>query len=486
MLNDVAAERAVLSGICHYGADAYYDIIDMVQETTFTIDSNAMIFKCLKYILEKDDTVKIDTSFIMSAAKSCGCTKLLTDNDEVLHLKAVLSLNVDKDNVRKFAAKIRKLQIARMLKEQLSVAQDGLMNVTGDESILKILNIAEDAVLNFTELLSDHDNSPEKLGKGIKEYLNNLAENPVEQIGISTGFPMYDAAIGGGLRKATVSIIGARAKVGKSIISDNVGYHIAANLGIPVLNMDTEMVREDHVNRTLAMMTEVEINDIETGRFASNATILKRVTDAGKKLENVPYYHRAIAGMPFEDQLAVMRRWIMKDVGLNQDGTAKDCVILYDYLKLMDANGISADLKEYQLLGFMMTTLHNFCTRYKVPILAFIQLNRDGINKESTDSASGSDRIIWLCSNFTIFKRKSDEEIAEDGAQNGNRKLVPLISRHGPSMDEGDYINCFMQGKYAKIVEGKTKFELKNINNDDGFVVDDQTTEIPFNDEQDI
>ena len=181
-----------------------------------------------------------------------------------------------------------------------------------------------------------------------------------------------------------------------------------------------------------------------------------------------------------------MRRWILKEVGLNDDGTAKPCVIFYDYLKLMDSQGMSQDLKEYQVLGFMMTSLHNFAVRYQVPIVAFIQLNRDGITKESTDTASGSDRIIWLCSNFTIFKRKSDEEIAEDGPNNGNRKLVPLVSRHGGGLDDNDYINCHMKGWCAKISEGKTRLEIVNNtkDTDEGFIVDDETDyeeqEIPF------
>ena len=71
----------------------------------------------------------------------------------------------------------------------------------------------------------------------------------------------------------------------------------------------------------------------------------------------------------------------------------------------MDTQGLSADMKEYQLLGFMMTSLHNFASKYKIPIVAFIQLTVMGY-KESTDTASGSDRIIWLCSNFTIFKEE--------------------------------------------------------------------------------
>lgn len=149
----------------------------------------------------------------------------------------------------------------------------------------------------------------------------------------------------------------------------------------------------------------------------------------------------------------------------------------------MDTQGLSGDMKEYQLLGFMMTSLHNFATKYKIPIVGFIQLNRDGITKESTDTASGSDRIIWLCSNFTIFKRKSDEEISEDGPNSGNRKLIPIISRHGGGLDDNDYINCNMKGWCAKITEGKTKLEVANSssNEDEGFVVDnDDKEEITF------
>ena len=172
-------------------------------------------------------------------------------------------------------------------------------------------------------------------------------------------------------------------------------------------------------------------------------------------------HHKSIGGKPFEDQISIMRRWLAKVVGLNDQGKANDCVIVYDYVKLMEASELAkSDLKEFQLLGFMMTSLHNFALRYEVPILSFIQLNRDGINKESTDAASGSDRIMWLCSNFTIYKQKSDEEIAQDGPENGNRKLVPIIARHGEGLDDGDYINVLMKGAYAKLIEGQTAYEL--------------------------
>jgi len=485
ILSDTAAERAVLAGICSYGEEIYIDINDLVNEKCFTVDSNGLIFRCIKHIYDKEATLNIDIASIYSAASEIGISHLLTSKEEAQHLRAILEFPVGKDNVRKFAIKIRKLEIARSLHKQLEDTQDKLLDISGSESITSILAIAEDAVFNFsTELGNDSDNTPSMMSSGIDDYITYLQTNKIDQVGISTGFPVYDQAIGGGLRKGTINVIGARPKVGKTLLSDNMGLHIARQ-NIPVLNMDTEMNKEDHIHRILAMLTEIEINKIETGKFTESPVQQTKITEAVSILKNAPLYHKSIAGKSFDEQLAIMRRWLVQEVGLNEDGSAKDCVIVYDYLKLMDTSGLTQDLKEYQVLGFMMTALHNFAVKYKVPILAFIQLNRDGITKESTDSASGSDRIIWLCSNFTIFKRKSDEEIAEDGPSNGNRKLVPLISRHGGGLDDNDYINCSMKGWCAKITEGKTKLELgsssSSSNKTEGFISDESDNEeIPF------
>ena len=264
------------------------------------------------------------------------------------------------------------------------------------------------------------------------------------------------------MRRGTVNVIGARPKVGKTLFAENAGIHIARELNIPVLNLDTEMVRKDHQDRGIAMLTEVAISDIETGKFASNSYKNQKIRDTANAVKDIPYYHKSIGGKPFEDQLSIMRRWLAKEVGINAEGKANDCVVIYDYLKIMESSEIKGDMKEYQALGFLMTGLHNFALKYEIPILAFIQLNRDGITKESTDTASGSDRIIWLCSNFSIYKAKSDEEIAKDGPENGNRKLVPLIARHGEGLKDKDYINVNMIGKYGKLVEGRTAFELED------------------------
>jgi replicative DNA helicase len=471
ILSDPSAERGLLSAIYHYGDKAYSEVSDLVDSNSFTIDSNNHIYSCLKHICEKEqrNSFNIDIASVYSAAKELGIDHILSKKEEAQHLKAIIDFPAKLENVKKFAAKIKKLQIARKLHEKLENVQDQILEVKGSESITQILSLAEDAVFNFSSNLEDSDNNPVHMFGDIENYIEELEKNPIEQIGISTGFPVYDHAIGGGLRKSTINVIAARPKTGKTLLSDNMGIHIAHKLKIPVLNMDTEMTKNDHIHRLVAMLTEIEINKIETGKFAESSALKAKVDQCVQSLKETPLYYKSIAGKPFEEQLALMRRWIVKEVGLNSDGTAKDCVIFYDYLKLMDSQGISQDMKEYQVLGFMMTSLHNFACQYQVPIVAFIQLNRDGITKESTDTASGSDRIIWLCSNFTIFKRKSDEEMTEDGGASGNRKLIPVISRHGGGLDDNDYINCHMKGWCAKITEGKTRIEsMNNLSNKPG------------------
>jgi len=462
---DIVSERAVLSGICKHGSEAYFDVVDLLQPSTFTSTSNKILFECIQHIFKNNEQSTIDIPSIFAAAQSLNLYHVINTKGETEYIHAVLSCDVDLKNVRQFAGKIRKLEITRLLRSQLKKADKSLVDVTGDENITSILGIAEDAVFDFTSLLNENEEKPTRIGDGLTEYMDHLVANPVKQIGLSTGFAHYDEAIGGGLRPGTINMIAARPKVGKTILGNNIGYNVSKK--IPVLNMDTEMSLEDHRHRTLARMTKINIGDIETGQFAQTPDQKEKVYRAIKFVEeSVNYHHKSIAGTPFEEQIGIMRRWLVKEVGLNDDGTAKDCLIVYDYLKLMDAKGISQDLKEYQLLGFYMSTLHNFAVRFKIPILAFMQLNRDGITKEGTESASGSDRIIWLCSNFTIFKNKSDEEVAADGNDAGNRKLVPVVTRHGPGMEFGNYINVDMMGWCARIEEKKTRQEITQTNKD--------------------
>lgn len=457
-LTDIGAERAVLAALMQNGLDAYVIISDLVTHETFGHVNNQILYKCIEKIIANDQ--KVDIPSILSAAEQLNLSESINTAQELKYIKYLFDFPVHKDNIFNFAIQIKKFEFARKIKNLTAKIHKDIDDVTGSESINDIIQILENPVTDFLRE-DDGGDTPKKIGDNIQDYIKFLEENKCDIIGIPTGFSRYDEAIGGGLRRKCVDLVSARPKVGKSVFADNVALNVALK-GVPVLMLDTEMSKEDHLNRLIANISGVPINDVATGKFIDDDEKREKVLDATKTLESIPYSYVSVAGKPFEQILNLIKRWVVQEVRMDDYGKTNDCVIIYDYLKLMSSNSITNNIQEYQALGFQITSLHNLCVKLDIPCLSFVQLNRDGITKESTDAVSGSDRLIWLCTSFSIFKIKSPEELAEDGPNAGNRKLVPIVSRHGAGLDDGDYINMVMQGSHAKLRELKTRNEFKN------------------------
>ena len=481
-LQDIASERAVLAALCQYGLDCLLEI-DFIDSSYFNNSLNQALFNCVHPAALSGN--KVELTSILSKAGELGLLSILNNPDEIGFIRSLFNFPVHKDNIVTYAAKLTKLKIARDIRHTLKLCDQKINDITGEEPISDIVAILEAPVLDLTTKVYDtSENKPVAIGNEVEDYVQHKIDNPTDVIGISTPFPQWDAAIGGGLRRKTVNLVGARSKVGKSLFADAVAEHVAGKLKIPVLMIDTEMSKEDHYTRMLANIGEVKINDIETGAFGKADYARNKVQEAAKKIKDMPYYYISVAGQKFENILSVIRKWIFQHVGFDENGRTNDCLIVYDYLKLMNSENISASMQEYQALGFLISGLHNFCIKYDLPCLSFVQLNRDGITKESTDVISGSDRLLWLCTNFTLFKVKSEEEQADDieagMSYSYNRKLVPLLARHGGCLEEGDYINVYMQGEYARLTEGPTRNKLKTSNKvkKDGFETDGSDTDI--------
>lgn len=476
-LFDNGAERAVLAGIMQYGSEAYVEVCDIINENSFGTNNNQVLFKCFKHIIDNGQTV--DLPCILAASEKLNFSDIIQTDQELNYIKSLKDFYINKENIFSFAVQIKKYEFARGIKSMTSKIIQEIDNIDGSETIDEIIGIMENPITAFLRE-EDSGERPELIGTSIVEYLDFLAENQCDIVGIPTGFKRFDEAIGGGLRRKCVDLIAARPKTGKSVFADAVAINVCSlDNPIPTLMLDTEMSEEDHRNRILASMSGVPINEIATGRFANNEEKRNAVYEAAKKLATMPYFYVCIAGKPFDQILNLIKRWVLHEVKTDESGNTNDCLIIYDYLKLMSSSSIDKNMQEYQALGFQITSLHNLCVKLDVPCLSFVQLNRDGITKESTDAVSGSDRLVWLCTSFTIFKNKSPEEIAEDGVKNGNRKLVPIVARHGGGLFDGDYINMNMAGEIARLTELKTRNESRFVpENDGGFISEDSADEI--------
>ena len=457
-LTDIGAERAVLAGLFQYGIDAYVEVADIVTASSFGHDNNQILYSCVQHVIENNS--EVDLPSILSAASVLKHSERIENDTELQYIRSLFDFPVNQGNVFNFAVQVKKFEFARNIKKLTMKIHKDMDSVNGTESIDEIIGRIEDPVMDFLRE-DDGGERPEKIGKDVDEYLEFITENKCDVIGIPSGFDRFDHAIGGGLRRKCVDLVAARPKVGKSVFADNVALNVASD-GVPVLVLDTEMSKEDHLNRIIANLSGVPIQDVATGKFVDDDEQNQRVHEAVEHISNIPYNYVSVAGKPFEQILNIIKRWIIQDVKMDENGRTNDCVVVYDYLKLMSSSSITNNIQEYQALGFQITNLHNLAVKFDFPCLSFVQLNRDGITKESTDAVSGSDRLIWLCTSFSIFKSKSPEELAEDGPQAGNRKLVPIVSRHGAGLSDGDYINMRMLGEHAKLLELKTRNEFKS------------------------
>jgi len=448
-LTDVASERIVLSGILQHGKDALIDVSDIISTSTFTQNGNQVLYTVFSNALQNAE--KLDIPCIISVATSLGVYDIIAKNKKDLeYLKSLTSLPVHLENVRQYAKKIAKLELARKAQLKMKEAYELLGNITGLESVDTILAIPENAAFDLVkELNNNSENRPENIAVDGDDIIQHVLDNPSETIGIPTPFKEFNAAIGGGLRRKGVTLIGGYAKAGKSSIGKETAIHIAERLDIPCLILDTEMSRENVFWRTVAAMSGISINDLETGKFGKFHEKIGKVKESVAKLKTLRMEHINVAGKPFEEILSIIRRWILKDVGFDENGKTKDCLVVYDYFKLMDANVLES-MQEYQALGFQISKLSDFTNEYDFACLAFVQLNRE------MDVAQ-SDRLKWLCSSYSSFTAKTAEEIANDGIENGNRKLKVELTRFGPGLAPDDYINMNLKGDMCKLYELGTK-----------------------------
>lgn len=449
-LKDLAYERALLSAICQMGLEVFIDV-DYITNETFTEPTNQIVFDIAKKCIYDGST--LDLSTVLSKASSMGLAGLFENKDELEYIRSLFNFPVNKNNVQNYAAKLTKLKLLRDARKEFQKAMENLSQFTGEEDVSDILTTIEQPGNNLAQTIYNSDNSkPVEIGVNMYDYVVELLNNPAGFNGIKTGLEEFDKAIGGGLRNGCVDVVAARPKTGKSTL----GLQIAKNqdvLSIPTLIVDTEMDSASQQNRLLANVSGISVNDISAG----NKSYAEKMLKTAEKLKNSKIEHINVSGRSFDSILSIMRQWIYRKVGFNNDGTAKPCLIIYDYLKLTSGDNITEAMKEYQILGFQMTNLHNFMVKYQVPCLAFVQLNKE-------DDIAQSDRILWLCTSYTKFKEKSQQEQADDIASGipvpYNRKLEPQVARYGPAMEFGNYINLRMEGEYSRLTVGPTRDQL--------------------------
>ncbi len=286
---------------------------------------------------------------------------------------------------------------------------------------------------------------------------------------------------------------------GKSQLGLGRGIYVAHKLNLPVLLCDSELSKNEQVIRLVGMMAHIPYHVLETGYWKLSPDELKaegipdselsmyaeykqRMMDRQfwDRVSKLPIDYISVSGLPMEEVLPRLRRWVMTHVKPHVDAKFPECLIIYDYIKLTSFDELrGGKLGEYQVHGFNMMALHEFCKRHNVPVLAFGQTNRE--LDTDFNCIAGAKRIMDNVTSATLLKAKTEEEIGFDPI--GNHFLRVFGARFGPatpcghvninfdksngSIEELGYASMDFAAKRAEKLEAWKKSKGKRKRDDD-------------------
>jgi replicative DNA helicase len=452
-------ELSILSYAFKCGSINFFTDLDSLSKDHFSKEENASIYSFVCDLYKSENVDTITSEMIYSFAKTNGIPQDKINKKYSPTIELAMGLNVSKDEAKINLKEIKKYFVLKKLNIKIEEAKKKISLASKEENIISLISSVEETITSLIPEIKK-ENDITNLAQYAISHIKYLSDNPVTLAGIPTGYTRYDQCVGGGYRRGTVNVVGARPKVGKSTFCLNVAKNVALS-EVPVLYLDTEMKKEIQAIKWASLCSGISQSIIETGAFGNSERDSLIIQDKIQEMSSKPFYHVSVAGMSQEEIFSICRQWLSKHVGKNANGSTKDCLIILDYLKTMDLGDLG-NFQEYQYLGDFITKLHNFAVKHDAPILATVQLNRDGINKDDTSVVSGSDRILWLCSSLAFLKKKTDEDFAAgDSKSNGDRKLIVVETRYGKGMDSSsEYINIISNMDRSEMVEGRFNFEV--------------------------
>lgn len=431
---DTANERSVLSLMAH-DESSFFSVLSKISPRDFLAPESKAFFEVLS-LLNKMGYTKFDKLLLTKTAKDLNCEAQCSES----FIDAMMNLNLSMANMDKYIAKLiddsTKFQLYSKLKGHSLDILDNARHLNAKSSD-DLINHVQADMLSLS-LNSNAIEEPMHISDGLDDYIASIADERIETIGISTGYPILDKLIDG-LVPGTLTVIAARKKMGKSTMLTNIATNVAVNDGLPVLYLDTEMTFKEWRDRVLAIISGVRERTIKHGGFKHDKAIYERVIKAVEYLKKSKLFHHYIPGYTLDNVSALYKKYKFKeDMKL----------AIFDYIKEPDSSSTESGRKEHQILGDVTTRLKDLSGQLDVPFLAAVQLNRSGDVADSDRVARYGDVVAFW--GLRDIKKAEEEKLDLDII--GHYGLSIKDSRRGGSTGELGIGYKFLKTK-LKILE---------------------------------
>lgn len=478
---NVSAEKVFLAGVIRH-PDKFFDFVEYLDEDDFKHSATKMTFEAIRSLYVNKEAQKITKSKLVAEAKALGHSNYLSATKNGEWIDELLAEEVSEHEVDSHYIEVKRQSLKEDYKDVFSDMRDYVSTTTDPLSIM--IGTVEDAVTSKVQNLDKGEHAIVDMREGFREFLEELAENP-GQMGLDIGYPIWQERCGQ-IRNGTITFLVGTTGSGKSQFGMRAAVS-AARKGLPVLYLDSELNQQDQWIRIAAMVAKVPSDIVESGFWKLSETELRsegvsdnqdvaNILACGRRLrdprlweiiDKMPIYYQSITGLDVSEVIPHMRRWLLTHVKPDRETRTSQCLMVYDYIKLVLTNEIrSGKLQEWQQHGLNVSHLHDFTKKYNIPMIAFGQTNNE-LDSLGIKCVAGGKRISENVGSVSYFKRKSDAELAQDG--NGTHMMRLFKARYGKGLWEG-YINFdadLSQGHFIELDIGSVQANNNNTNDDD-------------------
>jgi replicative DNA helicase len=446
---NIQSEKLLLSGFIRH-PNTFLDYSTYLSEDDFSKKGYRMVYEAIRSLVLDKEAIKLSISKIVAEASSLGYGNAASAIRTALNELTNEDVGVD-DIKNQFLEVKRQSYVARIEQEFRDLSE--YLQSTGDP-LHEIISRVEDGVVSQVQVLDQGERVPTQLGKGARELLEKMSENP-GYAGLDIGMPIFESRVGQ-LKNGSVTFVAATAKAGKSQFALKAAILVAHKLGLPVFIADSELTKQDQQIRLVGMLAQVPYDILENGFWNMKEEDLRdlgmeqddidKIREYREKMKspklwdvvkNLPIEYFKCSGMSVSEVIPHMRRWLLTKVKPDREATLPQCLVVYDYIKLATVDELrGGKLQEYQVHGLNVASLHDFANKFHIPVLSFGQTNRE--IDDDVNCIAGAKRIIENVSSVSLFKKKTEEERSMD--PNGTHLMRVFVSRFGPGTP-GAHIN---------------------------------------------
>ncbi len=355
--HSLEAEQSLIGGVLSDNR-AWQAVRARVRPADFYTGDHAEIWRCLAEILERDMPADVVTVFQWLQRQGRA--------DKVgglPYLHQLATCVPSAANAGAYAAIVLQCAQRRRL---MQIGKDLVARAASRDGAADIADVLAWLQHQIAELAQGQtEAAPQRLADLLPGWMDELQARADGRIdAITTGLRSVNRALGGGMRRGELIVLGARPSMGKSAFTLGV-VRAVAQAGLPVLTCSLEDSANMLISRHVASAGRTALEHVRLPQHASES-VFAAVSEALELLGTMPVWVDDRPGLSLAEVAAKLAYVKAKSGG--------DCALLVvDYLQLMDDVGETRSNE----LANIVRGLKNLAKRMQCCVLLLSQLSRE-------------------------------------------------------------------------------------------------------------